>query len=146
MVTPSPQRYITVEQVFGDWLKATLGYPNLTHELPTNLTFLMPLVVVERFGGSDATVPFDTAHVDVDVYAPTRADALAHGEHIRQAIRTKLHGHTMTVTTTTGSVGVTFGRPQTISAPKIVTFDSKSQIRRSTASYQLLLHQFTGVA
>jgi hypothetical protein len=138
MVTPSPNRYASVETLLTTWLQVTLGYENLAHELPTNLTFLMPLVVVERFGGNDATITLDTANVDIDVYAPTRADALAHGEHIRQAIRTKLRGYI------TG--GVTFGQPQTISAPTIAPFDSKARVRRCTAAYRLLLHQFTGVS
>jgi hypothetical protein len=138
VVTPSPRRYASVEQLVGDWLKTVLGYENLAHELPTNFTFLMPLVVVERFGGSDDTLTLDRANVDVDVYAATRADALAHGEHIRQAIRTKLRGHTVG--------GVTFGQPQTISAPTIAPFDSKNRVRRCTAAYRLLAHQFTGVA
>jgi hypothetical protein len=142
MVTPSPNRYASVETLLTTWLRVTLGYENLAHDLPANLTFLMPLVVVERFGGNDATITLDTANVDIDVYAPTRADALAHGEHIRQAIRTKLRGYTAA----TDGGGVTFGQPQTISAPTIAPFDSKTRVRRCTAAYRLLLHQFTGVS
>lgn len=138
MVTPSPNRYADIEQVLGGWLTVALGYENVAHDLPTNLTFLMPLVVVERFGGNDDTITIDRANIDIDVYAPTRADALAHSEHIRQAIRTRLRGYT------TG--GVTFGRPQTISAPTIAPYDSKHRVRRATAAYRLLVHKFTGVS
>lgn len=136
--TPSPGRYANIEDLLADWFKTVLGYPNVTHELPTNLDFVLPLVVVERFGGNDATITIDVANVDIDVYASSRTAALDHGEHIRQALRTKLRGYT------TG--GVTFGLPKTISAPTIAPFDSRTIVRRCTAAYQILTHQFTGVS
>lgn len=138
MVTPSPNRYASVEQILVGWIKTVLGYENVATELPTNLTFLMPLVVVEKFGGTDDTITLDVSRVDIDCLAPTRADALAHGEHIRQAIRTKLRGYTVG--------GVTFGQAHTIGAPTAAPFDSKHRVRRCTASYQILTHHFTGVS
>lgn len=138
MVTPAPSRYASVETLLAAWLKATLGYENVAHELPTNLVFLMPLIVVDRFGGNDDTITIDRANVDIDCFAPTRVDALAHGEHIRKAMRTQLPRTVLGGATTVLKV-------ETLSAPTAAAFDSKNTVRRCTASYRVHLHQFTGV-
>lgn len=137
-VTPSTTGYVDAAELVATWLKATLGYPNVVHELPTNLTFLMPLVVVERFGGDEPLITFDVARLDVDVFTPDRATALAHAETIRQALRTRLPRYVHNGRTVVQTV-------QTISPPSPAVYDSRNTVRRVTAAYQLRLHQFTGI-
>lgn len=129
--------YVDVASLIGGWISSTLGLTNVVHELPTNLIYVMPLVVVERFGGADDTITLDVARLDVDVFCPDRASALSQGERIRQAMRTQLVGYT--------ALGTTVMRVATISAPTIAPFDSRDQVRRCTQSVQVHLHQYAGV-
>lgn len=137
MPTPSTTSYADIEALLHDWLTSVLGYENVTFELPTNLVFVMPLVVVERFGGADATITLDQPTVDIDVFAASREDARAHAESIRQALRTKLPGRTFR--------GAVVQRVRTISGPTKAPYDSRGTVRRFTAAYQIQLHQFAGV-
>lgn len=130
--------YADVETLLSDWLKTQLGFANVVHELPTNLMFVMPLVVVERFGGTDNVITLDIARVDIDVFCPDRATAKANAEKIRTAMRWQLPGYVAN--------GTTVARVETLSAPSIAPFDSRNSIRRASASYQVRLHQFTGVS
>lgn len=133
--------YADLETLLADWLKTTLGLVNVVHEVPTNLADLCrtdPVVVVDRFGGTDATVTIDTARVDVDVFANSREAAKTHGEAIRRALRIRLPRTTLGGVTAVLTV-------ETLSAPTVVSYDSRGTIRRTTAGYQLRVHQFTGV-
>lgn len=137
-VTPSTSGYVDVADLVTTWLQTTLGYPNVANELPTNLVFLMPLVVVERFGGDEPLITFDVARLDVDVFTPDRATALAHAETIRQALRTRLPGYVHQGRTVVQRV-------DTISPPTRAPYDSRNTVRRVTAAYSVRLHQFSGV-
>jgi hypothetical protein len=137
-VTPSTTGYVDAAELVAAWLRTVLGYPNVTHELPTNLRFDMPLHVVERFGGADQTITLDVARLDIDTFCPDRATALGHAETIRQATRTRLARWVYLARTTVAKV-------ETISAPTIAPYDSRNQVRRATQAVQLTLHQFTGV-
>jgi hypothetical protein len=137
-VTPTATGYVDAAELFAAWLKATLGYENVIHELPTNLQFLMPLVVVERFGGGDQTITLDVARLDIDTFCADRATALGHAETIRQAMRTRMRGYIHLNRTVVGKV-------ETISAPTIAPYDSRNSVRRATQAVQIHLHQFAGV-
>lgn len=133
--------YADLETLLADWLKATLGLVDVVHEVPTNVVDLCrtnPVVVVDRFGGSDTTITFDVARLDVDVFANSRDAAKLHGEAIRRAMRLQLPRAVLGGTTHVLKV-------ETISAPTVVPYDSRNVIRRTTAAYQLRTHQFTGV-
>lgn len=133
--------HVDAEQTLIDWLKAVLGYVNVTDELPTNLVDLCrtnPVIVVERFGGNDDTPTIDVARVDVDVYANSRAGAKLHAERIRTAFRTRLAG--------SRTATAAMGRVSTISAPTAAPYDSQASVRRFTAAYQIVLHTYTGVS
>ncbi len=133
--------YVDLEQLLADWLKVTLGYVNVVHEVPPNLVDLCrtnPVVVVDRFGGADSTITIDVARIDVDVFASSRDAAKLHGEAIRQAMRVRLPR-----TTLGGATHVL--KVETVSAPTVVAYDSRNDIRRTAAGYQISTHQFTGV-
>lgn len=133
--------YVDLEQLLADWLKATLGFVNVVHEVPTNLVDLCrtnPVVVVDRFGGADRTITIDVARVDVDVFGSSREAVKSHGEAIRRAMRTQLPR-----TTLGGATHVL--KVETVSAPTVVAYDSRNTLRRTTAAYQISTHQFTGV-
>lgn len=139
-VTPSPTRYACVEDLIVAWLK-TLGYDQATNELPTNLVDLArtgPVVTVERIGGNDSQITLDVARLDIDVYASSRDAARDHAETIRAAMRTRLvryvHG------------GAVVAKVETVSAPSRLPYDSRNVIRRFGATYQVVCHQFGGVA
>lgn len=133
--------YADLETLLADWLKTTLGLVNVVHEVPTNLADLCrtdPVVVLDRFGGTDQTVTIDTARVDVDVFANSRDAAKTVGEAIRRVLRIRLPRTILGGVTAVLTV-------ETLSAPTVVSYDSRGTIRRTTAGYQLRVHQFTGV-
>lgn len=129
--------YVDVEALIVAWLKMVVGFVNVTTEYPTNAVFTMPLVVVERLGGSDQTITLDVCHLDVDVYAADRTSAKTQAETIRRAIRVLLPGYMWQ--------GTTITRTATISAPSHAPFDSRAAVRRVTAAYQIYAHQYVGV-
>src|SRR2546421_8536815 len=114
-VTPSTTGYADAEDLFQTWLQTVLGYENVAQEQPTNLTFLMPLIVVERFGGADTVITLDRPHLDVDVFAPDRAGAKAHANTIWQAARTRMPGYVYQRQTVVNGVN-TIGGP--VHAPR----------------------------
>jgi hypothetical protein len=131
--------YADVEALVKQWLTTTLAYTNVTHDLPTNLAFVLPLIVVERFGGSDDVITLDVARVDLDVFAASRDTAKQHALTIWSALRTRLPGHVHDNTTVVGKV-------KTISPPTKAAFDSRNTVHRFTMAVQIHLHQFAGVS
>lgn len=132
--------YVDVETLLIAWIKAKLGFVNVTDELPTNLVDLIrtdPVIVVERFGGADAVPTLDVARVDIDVYANSRSGAKTHAETIRVKVRTQLPRYVYS-----GSV---VSKTATLSAPTVVPYDSRNSVRHCAASYQVHLHQFAGI-
>lgn len=74
---PDPVRYGDVERLLLDWLSSNVfpGFADdaFSDELPTDLVFTLPLVVVSRLGGPIDAVPgVDRPMVDVDVFAAGR--------------------------------------------------------------------------
>lgn len=132
--------YVDAEDLVAGWIRVVLLYVNVTHEVPTNLVDLIrtdPVIVVARVGGGDDTVTIDRPRVDVSVYANSRDGAKLHANTIWSALRTRLRGYT-TAQTTAGPV-------RTTQAPVIVPYDSRNVIRKAVASYELALHQYSGV-
>jgi len=58
-------------------------------ELPSNVEGMLPVVQVNRFGGSDDTVTMDRAYIDVDVWhgSLTAAEDLASELHTWMVLR-----------------------------------------------------------
>lgn len=128
-----------------DWLGAGPASPTLRRvvsELPDDLFGgnATPCAVIERFGGYDTIPGLDIARVNIDVYClgpdplQAREAALARGEDIRRAIRLNLTGRTL------GLGGPVVSKTVVMSAPTIRPYDSRRQVRRSQAAYELRLH------
>lgn len=137
-VTPTTNGYTSGRALLKHWLKTVIGYENVTYTHPTNLNFLMPLVVVDRFGGADTRLALDVCHLDVDVFAPDDDTAEAHSETIRQAMRMRLPGFIYNDRAVVNQV-------KTISAPTRAQWDSRNQVRRYTAAYQVTIQTYGGI-
>lgn len=137
-VTPAPTRYVSVPKLLKAWLTGVLGYENVaTGRIPTNLTFLMPLVVVTRVGGGDDVITLDAANVDIDVFAADEDGAEAQAEHIRRELRLHLPRYQYNGTVVT--------KTETISGPRLLPFDSRNVVWRVGASYRISTHQYAGL-
>ncbi len=129
--------YGDVETLLIDWIAATyktsLGLVMVVPEveLPSNLTYCLPLVTVGRFGGGDDTISLDVANVDVDVYAATAGAAKTIARRIHTGVRLNLPGHL------DGSLSVS--RARTITAPTVRDYQS-STVFLVGASYQVTAH------
>lgn len=116
---------------------AGLGLEKVYRQPPSNLTLIVPCLVVARFGGGDRTITLDTARVSIDAFAADEDTAEALGETVRAAMRTKLHGYTFQ--------GAVVGTVQTFSGPQLLPWDAPS-VFRAGASYQIVTHQYSGVS
>lgn len=140
--------YVDAETALRDWLVEHLdvGPTSTRHrrvltELPGDLFSPkgMPCHVIERFGGADDLLGLDVVRVNVDTYATgtdpqeTRAVAIARAEDVRRAIRLYLPRQTIG--------GAFVARAATVSAPTIRPYDSRNQVRRVQAAYQIYLHR-----
>lgn len=127
--------YGDVEALLVDWLKTELDTENVADELPYNLTFVLPLTVVERYGGADRVITLDEPTIDIDSFDATLAGAKAGAERIRTLVRRKLPGRILG-----GPVGGTsVVWTKTISGPARRPWDN-TDLRRVVGSYQLKLH------
>lgn len=93
---------------------------------PPDLGSMGPFARVSRFGGSDNLIT-DTARVDVDCFAATRAEAYAAAEQVRQRLLCAPH-----VIDTVGTID----RAATLTSPNEVPW-ADPNLRRFTASYSL---------
>lgn len=142
--------YIDTETALRDWLIAHLDAgPTGTHrrvltELPQDLFSPtgMPCHIIERYGGSDGLLGLDIARINVDTLATgtdpheTRAVAIARAEDVRRAIRLHLPRQALG-----GLLGAFVVGTSTITAPTIRPYDSRHQVRRVQAAYQISLHR-----
>lgn len=123
------QRFADVEQVLIDWLSTNLGLTCMD-ELPYDMVFELPAIVVSRFSGADEQWVLDKPRVDVDVYAGTRAVAKQVSEQIRGALRFQLRNAEVP--------GGLITQVFTVAGPAQRPWDSKD-LRRFGASYQVIL-------
>lgn len=112
-----------VEDAFCDLL-ADLGTTGTV--TPKDLQAHLPFIRCRRFGGSDDRFT-DTARVDVDVLAATRAEAV----QVAEAVRQRLISHPARVGT------VVLDRITTTTAPREVPWEDPN-VRRLTATYTVL--------
>lgn len=128
--------YADVEVMLRDWLDTNTasGVTVIVQPddgLPTDLTYLLPLIAVQRIGGLDDTLSLDTATVDVDVFAATHGTAKTLAEQVRSLMRLTLPG------TTSG--GLTVARVRTGTAPTGRDWQAQS-IHLVSATYELVAH------
>jgi hypothetical protein len=128
--------YPDIETLIVAWLKTQLDVTqihagDIPDDVPQNLPGVVPLIMVSRFGGADRVLGFDNPAVDIDVFASSRAAAIAHAGKAQRAMLVVLPRQTLT--------GAVITRVQTIGPPISVPWDS-STVRRVNASYQLGVH------
>lgn len=115
---------------------ATLGQTSVFRRPPSNLTLIVPLLVIAGSGGSDKTITLDTARVSIDAFTADEDSAEALGETVRTAMRTKLHGFQFG--------GAVVGKVETFSRPQLLPW-SASNVFRCNSAYQVTTHQYSGV-
>jgi hypothetical protein len=115
---------------------ATLGQTSVFRRPPSNMTLIVPLLVITRIGGSDRTITLDTARVAIDAFASDEDSAEALGETVRTAMRTKLHGYMYG--------GAVVGTVETFSGPQLLPWNAPN-VFKVGSSYQVTTHQYSGV-
>jgi hypothetical protein len=124
---------VDVELEVMKWLRPQLG-PDVVvrDELDNNLLDELPTVQVQRIPtGGDDGIRLDRAFVDVDVYAATRADAIALSATIRGLLLGELRG--------SSTEAAVFGRVGTISPPAVRPYENTA-LRRVGATYEIYSH------
>jgi hypothetical protein len=124
---------VDVELQVMTWLRARLDPSAVVRdELDNNLLDELPTVQVQRIpAGGDDGIRLDRAFVDVDVYAATRADAIALSATIRGLLLGELRG-----SVTDAAV---FSRVGTISPPAVRPYENTG-LRRVGATYEIYCH------
>lgn len=79
--------YADAELVAHDYLQGVFPDPvRVVTELPATVGDGVTYIRVERIGGGDSGRSVDTPSLDVDVFAPTRADANTVAAQVRTAL------------------------------------------------------------
>ena len=121
---------VDVELELIGWTQARVDAV-VRDELDNNLADELPTVQIEVAGGDDDGFRLDRALVDVNVYAATRAEAIALSAAIRSLYLTALRG-----STTTNAV---FGMVRALSRPAVRPYENTA-LRRVGATYEIYSH------
>jgi hypothetical protein len=121
---------VDVEAELVAWLHTKLTVRVLT-DLPADLGSVLPVVQVQRVGGSDDGFRLDRALVDIDAYAATRQGASALMAQARSALLTELRGVTTDV--------AVFAAVRTIAAPAWRPYENPA-LRRFGATFEVFCH------
>lgn len=111
-------------------LSSVLGVRVLT-DLPASLDQILPVVQVQRIGGSDDGFRLDRALIDVDVYAATRGGASLLARQAHSALVVGMRG--------LATSAAVFGRVSTVSAASWRPYENPN-LRRFGATYELFVH------
>lgn len=113
--------------------RAAARWPNavVRDELDNNLAQELPTIQIEAVGGDDDGVRLDRPLVDVNVYAPTRAQALALAMEVHEWILRELRGSV--------SETAVIGRTGTISRPAVRPYENTA-LRRVGGTYEIYCH------
>lgn len=127
---------VDVEQILSDWLTDQLGplVQRVLTERPSDLLAKLPTGVVTLIGGGDDQANLTRPRVDVDWYAAGRDAGVQLASRAHALMRYELRNHR----TADGHV-ITAVR--TSSTPRRLPYDSRNQIWRYGASYEIWLHQ-----
>ncbi len=140
--------YPDVEALLCNWLVERLQagpqgvHRRIVPEVPDDLITdtALPCSVIERIGGYDHVIGLDVCRINVDTYTTgpdplqARSAALARAEDIRREIRLHLVGKTLSL------AGPVVSKVVVVSAPTIRPYDSRHQIRKAQALYQISAH------
>lgn len=121
--------FVDVEALLIPWLEDKLGI-RVVSELPPDA--VMPIVRLYRISGAENDYKLDRPIVDIDVFAATRPEAADIAERVRSAMRLDLRGAVF------GGAVVTYCF--TIIGPRWLP-DTNTDLRRCSASYEVLLHK-----
>ena len=124
---------VDVELEVMVWLRARLN-PDVVvrDEIDNNLLNELPTVQVQRVpAGGDDGIRLDRAFIDVDVYAATRAQAIALSATIRGLLLTQLRG--------SATDNAVFSRVGTITPPASRPYENTA-LRRVGATYEIYSH------
>lgn len=121
--------FLDVEALLIPWLEDKLDI-KVVSELPPNAA--MPIVRLYRISGAENDYKLDRPIIDVDVFAATRPEAADIAECVRSAIRLDLRGAVF------GGAVVTYSF--TIIGPRWLP-DTNTDLRRYSATYEVLLHK-----
>ncbi|WP_030319590.1 hypothetical protein [Streptomyces flavochromogenes] len=123
---------VDIEPELIGWTQSRLGTEVIVRdELDNKLADELPTVQIEVVGGDDDGIRLDRALVDVNVYAATRAEAVALAAQIHGLFQTELRG-----SRTTNAV---FGLVGTVSRPVARPYENTA-LRRVGATYQIYSH------
>lgn len=100
-------------------------------ELDNNLLDELPTIQFEVVGGGDDGIRLDRALVDVNVYAATRAAAVALAAEVHGWILTELRGSV--------SATAVIGRTGTVSRPAVRPYENTA-LRRVGGTYEIYSH------
>jgi hypothetical protein len=127
----APVGSVDIELELIGWLQTRLTDVVVRDELDNNLLAELPTVQVEVVGGNDDGVRLDRALVDINIYAATRADAIALAADVHGLLLTLLRG-----SVTTNAV---FGMVRAIARPAARPYENTS-LRRVGATYEIYSH------
>lgn len=123
---------VDVELELIGWTQARVAEGVLVRdELDNRLLEELPTVQIEVVGGSDDGFRLDRALVDVNVYAATRAEAIALAAVVHGLYLTELRGSKAT--------DAVFGMVRTLSRPAVRPYENTS-LRRVGATYEMFCH------
>jgi hypothetical protein len=124
---------VDVELQVMKWLRPRLGSSVVVRdELDNDLLDELPTVQVQRIpAGGDDGIRLDRAFVDVDVYAATRANAIALAATIRGLLLGELRGSV--------TAAAVFTRVATVSPPAPRPYENTA-LRRVGATYEIYSH------
>ncbi|WP_367129925.1 MULTISPECIES: hypothetical protein [Streptomyces] len=118
------------EAALVTWLTPRLGVRVCT-DMPADLDTALPLVRLQRIGGTDDGFRLDMALIDLDAVAATRADAVDLAARARAALLADLPGSTLPDAVVTSAV--------TVAAPAWRPWENWS-VTRIGATYAVRLH------
>ncbi|MFJ4637615.1 hypothetical protein ACIP69_18575 [Streptomyces hygroscopicus] len=121
---------VDVELELIGWTQARVDAA-VRDELDNNLADELPTVQIEVAGGDDDGFRLDRALVDVNVYAATRAEAIALAASVHGLYLTQLRG-----SKTTNAV---FGLVRALSRPAVRPYENIA-LRRVGATYEIYSH------
>lgn len=123
---------VPAETVFLTWLRSAFPGVRVVTETPSNLSDVLPVIAVSRFGGTDEEFSsFDNPSMDFDCYAANREAARSLAYAVRDSIRNDLPGQTV--------AGAFVSRTRSVAAPVFTPYDNTT-LRRFTYSATARLH------
>lgn len=128
----APVGSVDVELELIGWLQARVADGVVVRdELDNHLAEQLPTIQIQVVGGGDDGFRLDRALVDVDVYAATRADAIALAATVHGLLLGQLRG--------SATATAVFGRVAAVSRPVARPYENTA-LRRVGGTYEIYSH------